>query len=86
MRVCDDKRTWHSDQLHSLDLLVGEKKSKGRLIRVLTPITNTSRELFPRIKHGTDNHKSRRDGTFTNSENKTNDKETGKVFASRMTT
>ena len=86
MRVCDDKRIWHSDQLHSLELLVGEKKRKRRLIRVLTPITNTSRELSPRIKHGTDNHKSRRDGTFTNSENETNDKETGKVFASRMTT
>jgi hypothetical protein len=57
-----------------------------RLITVLTPITNTGRVLSPRIKHGTDNQKSRRDGTFTDSENETSGEETGKAFASRMAT
>jgi hypothetical protein len=40
----------------------------------------------PRVKHGTDNHKSCRDGSFTDSENKPNDEETGKVLASCMAT
>ena len=40
----------------------------------------------PRVKHGADNHISRRDGTFTDSENETNDEEAGKILASRMAT
>ena len=57
-----------------------------RLITVLTPITNTSRVLSPSIEHRTDNHKARRDRTFTDPENEADGEETGKVFASRMTT
>ena len=56
------------------------------MIIVLTPITNTSRVLPPRVKHGTNNQKSRRNGPFTDSENETNGEETGKVLASRMAT
>jgi hypothetical protein len=52
----------------------------------LTPITNTSCVFSPGVKHGTDNHKARRDGTFTDPENETNYEETGKVLASRMAT
>ena len=65
-----------------------EKRSERRLIIVLidlTPITDTSCVLSPRVKHGTNNHEARRDGTFTNSEDETTSKETGKVLASRMT-
>jgi hypothetical protein len=64
----------------------GQKRSERRLTIVLTPITNTSCVLAPRVKHGTNNHEARRDGTFTNSEDETTSKETGKVLASRMAT
>ncbi len=64
----------------------GEKWSERGLIIVLTPITNTTCVLSPRVKHGADNHEARRDGIFTNSEDKTTSKETGKALASRMTT
>jgi hypothetical protein len=64
----------------------GEKWSERRLMIVLTPITNTSCVLSPRVKHGTDNHEARRDGTFTNSEDETTSKETGEVLTSRMAT
>jgi hypothetical protein len=57
-----------------------------RLTTVLTPIPNTSRLLSPRVKHGTDNQKARRNGPFAHSENETNDEETGKILASRMAT
>jgi hypothetical protein len=57
-----------------------------RLITVLTPITNTSRVLSPSIEHRTDNHKARRDRTFTDSKDETNGEKTGKAFASRMAT
>jgi hypothetical protein len=55
-------------------------------MKALTPITNTNRLFSPCVKHGTDNQKTRRDGTFTNSEDETTSKETGKVLASRMAT
>jgi hypothetical protein len=42
--------------------------------------------LSTRVKHGTDNHKARRDGAFTYPENETSNEETGKVLASRMAT
>jgi hypothetical protein len=86
MRVCDGENAWLSNQFHPLELLWGEKWGERRLITVLTPINNSSRVLSPRIKHGTDNHKSGRDGTFTDSENETNGKETCKVLASRVAT
>ncbi len=55
-------------------------------IIALTPITDTGRLLSPRIKHGTDNQKARRDRPFTHPKDETNDEETGKVLASRMAT
>jgi hypothetical protein len=85
MSVCEGKETWHSNRFHSLKLLRSEKGCERKLI-VLTPITNTSRVLLPRVKHGTDNQESRGDGTFTYSEKKPNNEETGKVLASRMAT
>jgi hypothetical protein len=54
------------------------------LITVLTPIANASSLLCPRVKHGTDNHKARRDGALTHPEDETNGEETGKVLASGM--
>ena len=51
---------------------------------VLTPISNTGRLLSPRIKHGADNQKTRRNGPFTYSEDETGDEETCKTLASRM--
>ena len=86
MRVCDDRKTWHSNQFQPLELSDSEKRGETQLITVLTPITNTGRVLSPRIEHRTDNHKSRRDGTFTDSKDETNGEETGKAFASRMAT
>ena len=52
----------------------------------LTPIPDTSRLLTPRIKHGTDNQKARRNGPFAYSEDETNDEETGKILAGCMAT
>jgi hypothetical protein len=52
----------------------------------LTPITNTNSVLFPCVKHQTDNHEARRDGTFTHAEDETDNEETGEVLASGMTT
>jgi hypothetical protein len=75
-----------SNRFRSLKLLEGEKGYARWLIKVLTPITNTNRLFSPCVKHGTNNHKPRRDGTFTNSEDETTSKETGKVLASRMAT
>jgi hypothetical protein len=51
---------------------------------VLTPTTNASRVLSPRVKHGTDDHKTCRGGTFTDSEDETKYEEASKVLASRM--
>ena len=51
---------------------------------VLTPISNSSRVLSSRVKHGTDDHKTCRDGTFTDSEDETKNAKTSKVLASRM--
>ena len=62
----------------------GEKRCERRLITALTPITNAGCVFSPRVKHGTNNHEARRDGTFTYSEDKTNGEKTGKVLASRM--
>jgi len=53
---------------------------------VLTPITNTGRVLPPRVKHGTDDHKTRRDATFADSEDETKYEETSEVLASCMAT
>jgi hypothetical protein len=64
----------------------GEKQSERQLIIVLTPITNASCVLSPRVKHGTNNHEARGHATFRNSEDEATSKETGKVLASRMTT
>ena len=64
----------------------GEELNERRLTIFLTPITNTSYVLSPCVKHRTNNHEASRDGTFTNSENKTTSKETGKVLASHMAT
>jgi hypothetical protein len=52
----------------------------------LTPITNTNSVLFPRVKHQTDNHEARRDGTFAHAEDETDNEETGEVLASGMAT
>ena len=84
MSVCERKETWLSNRFHSSELLKGKKRSERRLITVLTAITNTSRVLSPGVKHGTDNHKARHEGTFTYSKNKTSGKETSKVLASCM--
>lgn len=51
---------------------------------MLTPITNTNGLLISGVKHGTDNHEARRDGTFTHSEDEAHGEETGKVLASCM--
>ncbi len=75
-----------SNRFRSLKLLGGEKGFARWLITVLTPITDTSRLFSPCVKHGTDNHKAGSDGTFTNSEDETTSKETGKGLASRMAT
>jgi len=75
-----------SNLFRSLKLSRGEKGHARWLIEVLTPITNTNRLFTPCVKHGTDNHKPRRDGTFTDSEDETTSKETGKILASRMAT
>jgi len=53
---------------------------------ILTPITNTSRVLFPRVKHGTNDQKTRRDGTFTNPEDEASSEETSKALASCVAT
>ena len=53
---------------------------------VLTPITNASCVLSPRVKHGTNNHEARGHATFRNSEDEATSKETSKVVASHMTT
>jgi len=83
--VCESKEILHSDQVQSLKLLSrSEEGSKRRLVIVPTPITNTGRLLPPRVKHGTDDHKTHSDRTFTNSEDETTSKETSKVLASRM--
>ena len=84
MSVCDGQETWLSNQFRSSELSKDEKGCETWLIPVLTPITNTGRVLSPRVKHRTDNHKARRDGTFTHPENETNGEETGKVLAGRM--
>ena len=63
---------------------MSEKGSKRGLVTVLTPISNSSRVLSPRVKHGTDDHKTCGDGTFTDSEDETKDEKTSKVLASRM--
>ena len=86
MSVCEGKEIWLSNRSHSLKLLLRSEKGCERKLIVLTPITNTSRVLFPRVKHGTDNQESRGDGTFTYSEKKPNNEETGKVLARRMAT
>jgi hypothetical protein len=75
-----------SNRFRSSKLLEGEKRYARWLIKILTPITNTDRLFSPCVKHGTNNHKARCDGTFTNSEDEATRKETGKVLASRMTT
>ena len=62
------------------------KGVKSGLITILTTITNTSRVLSPGVKHGSDDQKARHEGTFTYSEKESNNKETGKVLASRMAT
>ena len=85
MRVCED----HGKEIALIPVpiikSVGcEKWSERRLIIVLTPTTNTSCVLSPRVKHATNNHEARRDGTFTYSEDKTSGEETGKVLASGM--
>ena len=86
MSVCEGNETLHSDQLQPLNLLSrSEERCKRGSVVVLTPVTNTGRVLPPRVKHGTDDHKTRRNRTFTNSEDKTTSKETSKVLASRMT-
>ena len=54
------------------------------MVTVLTPISNASSLLCPRVKHGTDDHKARSDGALTHPEDETNDEETGKVLASGM--
>jgi hypothetical protein len=82
----EGKETRLSDQFHSLKLLKGERGSERRSINVLTTITNTSRVLCPGVKHGSDDQKARHEGTFTYSEKESNNKETGKVLASRMAT
>jgi hypothetical protein len=38
------------------------------------------------VEHGTDDHEARRDGTFTDSEDEADGKETSEVLASSMTT
>lgn len=53
-------------------------------MKALTPVANTSSLFCSRIKHGADNHKARRDGTFTHSEDEAGGEETGKVLASGM--
>jgi hypothetical protein len=75
-----------SNRFRSLKLLEREKGHARWLIKVLTPITNTDRLFFPCVKHGTNNHKPRRDGTFTYSEDETTSKETSKILASRVAT
>jgi hypothetical protein len=73
MSVCETEETWLSNRVHSLELLEDEQGGERRLIAVLTPIPNTSRLLSPRIKHGTDDQKARRNGPFAHSEDETND-------------
>ena len=75
-----------SNRFRSLELLGGEKGYTTWLIDVLTPITNTNGLFSPCVKHGTNDHKPRRDGTFTDSEDEATSKETGKALASRMAT
>ena len=83
--VCESKEILHSDQVQSSNLLSrSEVGSKKGLVIFLTPITNTGRVLPPRVKHGTDDHKTHSDRTFTDSEDQTTSKETSKVLASRM--
>ena len=53
---------------------------------VLTPVPNTSRLLTPRVKHGADNQKARRNGPFAYPEDETTNKETRKILAGRMAT
>jgi hypothetical protein len=52
---------------------------------VLTPVTNTSSLLLPRVKHSTDDHETCRDGTLTHPKDETNGEETGKALASSVT-
>ena len=85
MSVCEGEETCLSNRFRSLKLLRSQKACERKSI-VLTPITNTSRVLLPRVKHGTDNQESRCDGTLTYSEKKPNNEKTGKVLASRMAT
>jgi hypothetical protein len=88
MNVCEGKYKWLSNQFHSLKLLEKESETGcgARLIMHLTPITNTGSVLSSRVKHQTDDHEARRDRTFTHAEDETDDKETGEVLASGMTT
>jgi hypothetical protein len=55
-------------------------------IKYLTPITNTGRVFSSSIKHQTDDHEARRDGTFTHAEDETDGEETSEVLASGMAT
>ena len=90
MSTCKGKETWLSYQFRSLELLKDETGNERWLTRclitVLTNVTNTSCLLSPGVKHGSDDQKSRHDGTFTYSENETSGKEIGKVLAGCMTT
>ena len=67
-------------------VLKSEQEEQIAVMTVLTTITNTSRLLFPRVKHGADDQEPRSDATFTYSENKTNGQEPEEVLASRMAT
>ena len=86
VNVCEGRYTGDSNQFHSLKLLDSEIGCGIRAMMTLTPITNTGSVLPSRVKHQTDNHKARRDGTFTHAEDETNDEETGEVLASSMAT
>ena len=86
MSVCEADETRHSNQFRSSELLESEIESSRQLAIARTPITNTSSLLCSRVKHGTDNHETRRDGPFTHPEDETDGEETRKVLASSMTT
>ena len=51
----------------------------------LTPIANTARLFSACVEHGSDNHESGGDSTFTDPEEKANGKETTERGASSMT-
>lgn len=74
MSVCQNKMTWLSNRVYSLNLLGDEKGGERRLITVLHQYTTRAICSL------------RRNGPFASSEDETNDEKAGKLLASRIAT